>query len=361
MNLFDLVRPLMFQLSAETAHRATVRLLALGQAFGLAPKLPVGDYPELRMRLWDLDFPNPVGLAAGFDKNAEAVDALLNLGFGFVEAGSVTPRPQPGNPLPRLFRLPDSQAVVNRMGFNNDGLDVFRLRLLQRRPANGGKAPGVVGANLGKNKDTADAADDYVQGVRRLADLADYLVVNVSSPNTPGLRALQGREPLRDLLTRVLEARGARPLDRVPPVLLKIAPDLTDEDKADIAAVAQEVGIDGLIVSNTTIARPDAIGARWKDEAGGLSGRPLFAASTKLLGEMYKLTEGRLPLVGAGGIFSGDDAYAKIRAGASLVQVYSGLVYRGPGLAGEIVEGLARRLKADGFQHLSQAVGADWR
>ena len=360
MSLFDLVRPLIFQLRAETAHRAAVRLLALGQAFGVAPKLPVADHPELRMRLWDLDFPNPVGLAAGFDKNAEAVDALLNLGFGFVEAGSVTPRPQPGNPQPRLFRLPDAQAVVNRMGFNNDGLEAFRLRLLLRLPASG-TPRGVVGANLGKNKYTVDAADDYVQGVLRLADVADYLVVNVSSPNTPGLRALQGREPLRELLARVLTARAARPLERTPPILLKIAPDLTDDDKADIAAVALEVGIDGLIISNTTIARPDEIGARWKSEAGGLSGRPLFAASTKLLGEMYKLTEGRLPLVGAGGIFSADDAYAKVRAGASLTQVYSGLIYRGPGLPGEIVDGLALRLKADGFSHLSQAVGADWR
>jgi dihydroorotate dehydrogenase len=360
MNLFAVVRPLMFRLSAETAHRAAVRLLALGQALGCAPRFPVTDYPELRVKLWDLEFRNPLGLAAGFDKNAEAVDALLNLGFGFVEAGSVTPRPQPGNPLPRLFRLPEHEAVVNRMGFNNDGLEAFARRLQQRIPAKG-RSAGVVGANLGKNKDTVDAADDYVIGARRLADLADYLVINVSSPNTPGLRALQGREPLRDLLTRTLAARNERPLDRYPPVLLKIAPDLTDEDKADIAAVALETGVDGLIISNTTIARPDEIGARWKQEAGGLSGRPLFAASTQVLGEMYKLTGGKLPLVGAGGIFSAADAYAKIRAGASLVQVYSALVYRGPGLPAEIVDGLAARLKADGFDHVTQAVGADHR
>jgi dihydroorotate dehydrogenase len=360
MNLFAAVRPLMFRLSAETAHRAAVRLLALGQALGCAPRFPVTDYPELRVKLWDLEFRNPLGLAAGFDKNAEAVDALLNLGFGFVEAGSVTPRPQPGNPLPRLFRLPEHEAVVNRMGFNNDGLEAFARRLQQRIPAKG-RSAGVVGANLGKNKDTADAADDYVIGARRLADLADYLVINVSSPNTPGLRALQGREPLRDLLIRTLAARDERLLDRYPPVLLKIAPDLTDEDKADIAAVALETGVDGLIISNTTIARPDAIGARWKQEAGGLSGRPLFAASTQVLGEMYKLTGGKLPLVGAGGIFSAADAYAKIRAGASLVQVYSALVYRGPGLPAEIIDGLAARLKADGFDHVTQAVGADHR
>lgn len=360
MTLFDIVRPLMFRLSAETAHRTAVRLLSWGQACGAAPRFAVANPPELRARLWDLDFPNPVGLAAGFDKNAEAVDALLGLGFGFVEAGSVTPKPQPGNPLPRLFRLADHEAVLNRMGFNNDGLEAFARRLQNRLPA-AGRAPGVVGANLGKNKDTIDAADDYVLGVRRLADLADYLAVNVSSPNTPGLRALQGREPLRDLLNRVLDARAERPLERIPPILLKIAPDLTDEDKADIAAVALETGIDGLIISNTTIERPDAIGPQWKQEAGGLSGRPVFAASTRVLGEIYKLTGGKLPLIGVGGIFSADDAYAKIRAGASLVQVYSGLIYRGPGLVADIVDGLARRLKADGFTHLTQAVGADCR
>lgn len=366
MSLYALLRPLIFRFDAETAHRAAVRLLAAGQSVGLTPRIAAPDLPELRVKLWDLEFPNPVGLAAGFDKNAEAVDALLGLGFGFVEAGSVTPRPQPGNPQPRLFRLADHEAVLNRMGFNNDGLDAFADRLAGRRAAAAGRGRGIVGANLGKNKDTLDAADDYVVGVRRLADLADYLVVNVSSPNTPGLRALQGREPLRELLTRVLDARTDRlrdrePPRRAPPILLKIAPDLTEEDKADIAAVALETGVDGLIVSNTTIARPDYIGAEWKNQAGGLSGRPAFAPSTQVLREIYQLTGGKLPLVGVGGIFSADDAYAKIRAGASLVQIYSALVYRGPGLAAEIVRGLAARLQADGFSHISQAVGADCR
>lgn len=359
MSLYHALRPLVFQLAPETAHRATVSLLALSQSLGLVWRMPVPDRPELAMRLWGLDFPNPLGLAAGFDKNAEAVDALLGLGFGFVEAGSVTPRPQPGNPLPRLFRLPEHEAVVNRMGFNNHGLEAFARQLETRRPAAGRRAWGVVGANLGKNKDTVDAADDYVLGVRRLADLADYLVVNVSSPNTPGLRALQGREPLRDLLVRVLAARDEKTRDHVPPVLLKIAPDLTDEDKADIAAVALETGVDGLVISNTTIARPDAIGPQWRNEAGGLSGQPLFDASTRLLGEMYRLTDGKLPLVGVGGVSNGDQAYAKIRAGASLVQVYSALIFQGPALAGDILATLAARLKADGFSHLTQAVGAD--
>lgn len=356
MNAYQLLRPLVFQLAPETAHRLTVRALSLGLPWPFAPANP----PELRQTLWGIDFANPVGLAAGFDKNAEAVDGLLGLGFGFVEAGSVTPRPQPGNPAPRLFRLPENDAVVNRMGFNNDGLDAFARRLHMRWPVEG-RPKGVVGANLGKNKETIDAADDYVQGVRRLAGLADYLVVNVSSPNTPGLRALQGQEPLRDLLTRVLAARNAVETARVPPVLLKIAPDLTDEDKADIAAVALETGVDGLIISNTTVARPDELDPRWRSEAGGLSGRPLFSASTRLLGEMYGLTGGKLPLVGVGGIFSGAQAYAKVRAGASLIQVYTALIYRGPGLVAELLSGLAEGLRRDGFTTMAEAVGADHR
>jgi len=313
--------------------------------------------------VWGLDFANPVGLAAGYDKNAEVIGPMLRMGFGFVEAGSVTPRPQPGNPRPRLFRLPAQGAVLNRMGFNNEGLEVFARRLEDRR-GTPSAPPGVVGANLGKNKDTAEAADDYVLGVRRLAPLADYLVVNVSSPNTPGLRALQGRAPLETLLRRVLEARDAGTADRPPrrpPVLLKIAPDLTDEDKADIAAVALDTGIDGLVVSNTTIARPNGIPDRFRDEAGGLSGRPLFAASTALLGEMHRLTEGRLPIVGVGGIASAADAYAKIRAGASLVQLYSALVYGGPGLLWAIKSGLADLLRRDGFSRVADAVGAGHR
>ncbi|PWC34188.1 quinone-dependent dihydroorotate dehydrogenase [Azospirillum sp. TSO35-2] len=356
IDLFPLAGPLLFRFDPEVAHGLTIRALKAGV-------IPAGrgvDDPVLHTRVWGLDFTNPVGLAAGFDKNAEVVDATLKLGFGFVEPGSVTPRPQPGNPRPRLFRLVEQRAVINRMGFNNEGLEAFAQRLERRRDA-ARRAPGVVGANLGKNKDTVDAADDYVIGVRRLAPLVDYLAVNVSSPNTPGLRALQGREPLRALLDRVLEARAACGLSRNPPVLLKIAPDLTVEDKSDIAAVALESGIDGLIVSNTTIARPDEIPQALRGEAGGLSGRPLFAPSTSVLREIYALTNGKLPIIGVGGISSGADAYAKIRAGASLVQFYSAMVYAGPALIHRMRRDLAELLRRDGFKSVGEAVGADHR
>ena len=356
IDLFPIVGPLLRSVDPEKAHGLTIKALASG----LVPAVREADDPILQTRVLGLDFANPVGLAAGFDKNAEVVDPMLRLGFGFVEAGSVTPRPQPGNPKPRLFRVPEQGAVINRMGFNNEGLEPFAERL-ERRLSGGRKAPGIVGANLGKNKDTVEAADDYVIGVRRVAALADYLVVNVSSPNTPGLRALQGRDPLRTLLGRVLDARASCKLVRNPPVLLKIAPDLTDEDKADIAAVALESGIDGLIVSNTTIARPAEIPEPLRSEAGGLSGKPLFAPSTAVLREMYGLTGGRLPLIGAGGIASGADAYAKIRAGASLVQLYSALVYAGPALVPAIRRDLAALLRRDGFATLGDAVGADHR
>ncbi|ALJ34476.1 quinone-dependent dihydroorotate dehydrogenase [Azospirillum brasilense] len=356
IDLFPIVGPILRSFDPETAHGLTIKALSSG----LMPPVREKDDPILRSRVFGLDFANPVGLAAGFDKNAEVVDAMLRLGFGFVEAGSVTPRPQPGNPRPRLFRVPEQGAVINRMGFNNEGLEPFVQRL-ERRQSGGRKAPGLVGANLGKNKDTVEAADDYVLGVTRVAALADYLVVNVSSPNTPGLRALQGRDPLRTLLGRVLDARSACRLAKAPPVLLKIAPDLTDEDKADIAAVALESGIDGLIVSNTTIARPAEIPEPLRGEAGGLSGKPLFAPSTAVLREMYGLTGGKLPLVGVGGIASGADAYAKIRAGASLVQLYSALVYAGPALVLAIRRDLAALLRRDGFVSLSDAVGADHR
>ena len=263
----------------------------------------------------------------------------------------MTPLPQSGNPRPRLFRLAEDQAIVNRMGFNNDGLGLVQARLRGRDPS----VQGILGANLGKNKDSDDAVLDYVAGVRALAPLADYLVVNVSSPNTPGLRALQGREPLAALLAAVRAARGGLR----PPLLLKIAPDLTGADKADIAEVALAGGVDGLIVSNTTIARPAGLGSARAAEAGGLSGRPLFAPSTAVLADMYRLTGGKLPLIGVGGIASAEDAYAKIRAGASLLQLYTALVYEGPGLVGRIKRGLAQRLRADGFASLAEAVGAD--
>jgi len=336
--------PLLRLLPAERAHQVTLALLKAG----LVPaSAPVRD-PILASSHWGLDFPNPLGLAAGFDKNGEVPDAMLRQGFGFVEIGSVTPRPQPGNSRPRLFRLSEDKAVINRMGFNNYGLDFAAARLGER------KRSGIVGANLGKNKDSADAIADYVAGVTRLAPLADYLVINISSPNTPGLRALQGKEPLRALIDGVAEA-----LPSGKPLLLKIAPDLTGEDRADIAEVALASPLSGLIVSNTTIERPASLRSPHAKETGGLSGQPLFAAATQVLAHMYRLTGGKLPLVGVGGIGSAEQAYAKIRAGASLLQLYSALVYGGPALVGEINRGLAKLLRRDGFSSLSEAIGTD--
>jgi dihydroorotate dehydrogenase len=345
--VLDLAARLLRLLPAETAHRLTIRSLAIAPV-GWIGRRQSEDH-ILATRVFGLDFPNPIGLAAGFDKNAEAFAHMPEIGCGFAEIGSVTPRPQAGNPRPRLFRLTPDQAIVNRLGFNNDGLEAVAARLRRR------KRRGILGANLGKNKDSADAAADYVAGVKALAPLADYLVVNVSSPNTPGLRALQGRDALAELLAAVGAARGGAH----PPLLLKIAPDLTEADKADIAEVALAGGVDGLIVSNTTIARPPLLISPAAQETGGLSGRPLFAPSTAVLADIYRLTGGRLPLIGVGGIASADDAYAKIRAGASLLQLYTGLVYHGPGLVQRIKRGLAARLRADGFTRVADAVGAD--
>lgn len=350
MDAFALAKPLLHALPPEAAHLATLRALAAGLVRGDG----VPDDPVLACRVFGLDFPNPLGLAAGFDKNAEVVDPMLRVGFGFVEAGSVTPRSQPGNPKPRLFRLPQQQAVINRLGFNNQGLGPFvqRLRLRQAR----GMGVGIVGANVGKNRDSENASADYIAGVRAVAGLVDYVVVNVSSPNTPGLRALQRREALASLLRDVLVARDQSPVR--PPLLVKVAPDLTEEEIADIAATALETGIDGLVVSNTTIDRPLGLPTRLAAETGGLSGRPLFEPSTRVLAAFHRATEGMLPLIGVGGVASGADAYAKIRAGASLVQLYTALIYQGPALVGRIKRDLAALLKRDGFGSVSEAVGS---
>ncbi len=354
VDIFHLVRPLLGLIDPETSHRMALA----GLKSGLYPRPEPFDDPILASRLWEIDFANPVGLAAGFDKNAEAVNQLLQAGFGFVEVGSVTPRPQPGNPRPRLFRLPDDGAVINRMGFNNDGAEALARQL---RNANHRRNGGIVGVNLGKNKDSPDAGADYVAGVRALAGLCDYVVVNVSSPNTPGLRDLQGRGPLHDLLEAVVSALDQFAETKRPPLLLKIAPDLADKDKSDIVEVALELGIDGIIATNTTIERPSSLTDHHQAESGGLSGRPLFAPSTRVLSDIYRLSGGKIPLIGVGGVANAGDAYAKIRAGASLVQLYTALVYHGPGLVNRIKRGLAERLRADGFSCLGDAVGADHR
>ena len=348
---YRLIRPLLWLLEAESAHDLAVWALIRG----LVPGGAAPDNPLLAVDLWGRRFGNPIGMAAGFDKDARAIGPIFGLGAGFVEVGSVTPCPQAGNPRPRLFRLSEDEAVINRMGFNNRGMAAMRERLTAWT-AEG--RPGVVGVNIGKNKDSPDAAADYRACTERLADLAGYLVVNVSSPNTPGLRALQSRAALEEILSAVRRALEALPPDRRPPLLLKVAPDLTDNDKQDIVAVALDFPLDGLIVSNTTIARPAGLAAGHRAEAGGLSGRPLFAPSTALLGEFHKLTQGRVPLIGVGGVFSGADAYAKIRAGATLVQLYSAMVYGGPGLIGRIKRELADLLRRDGFNRLQDAVGA---
>jgi len=357
IDLFPVTGPLLRCLSPELAHTVTIRLLATG----LTPPMGGKGDPVLAQRLWGLDFPNPVGMAAGFDKNAEAIDGLLALGFGSVEVGTVTPRPQPGNPQPRCFRLPEQQAMINRFGFNNEGLEAIARRLAAWRHRRRRRA-GIVGANIGRNKDSADAVHDYVAGVYALAPLSDYLVINVSSPNTPGLRALQDREPLTELLGRVLEARADLCEKKTPPLLLKIAPDLSEDDLAAVAEVSLAVGIDGLIVSNTTISRPDPVAALpVAAEAGGLSGPPVFALSTRVLGQIYKHTRGKLPLIGVGGIASPEDAYAKIRHGASLVQLYTALVYQGPRLVHDIKTKLPEFLRRDGFATIAAAVGVDAR
>ncbi|MDU6243519.1 MAG: quinone-dependent dihydroorotate dehydrogenase, partial [Bradyrhizobium sp.] len=325
IRAFDqLSLPLLRWLDAEDAHRLAIQGLKLLPAIKPRP-----DDAKLAVRAFGLNFPNPVGMAAGFDKNAEVPDALLRLGFGFVEIGSVTPRPQSGNPRPRLFRLERDEAVINRMGFNNDGAEIVLRRLAGR--ANQG---GIVGVNVGANKDSADRVADYVRLIETFAPVASYFTVNISSPNTPGLRNLQQAAQLDELLSKVLEAR-----DRVrrkagdTPVLLKIAPDLSLAELDDVVHVARSRGVDGMIVSNTTLARPNSLREQLRaKEQGGLSGRPLFRLSTRMVAETFVRVEGAFPLIGVGGIDTGGAALTKIRAGASLIQLYSSLVYKGLGL-----------------------------
>jgi dihydroorotate dehydrogenase len=348
-SLAGAVLPILRMLPPETAHALTLR----GLAHGFGPAARGAHDPILGSTLWGREFPTPVGLAAGFDKNARVPDAMLAAGFGFVEIGSVTPRPQRGNPKPRIFRLPDDGAIINRLGFNNEGLAVVAERLAARRGRGG-----IVGINIGKNRDTGDPYLDYEEGVRVMAPLADYLVVNISSPNTPGLRELQRRRHVAILIEKLMAVRRAATPERPPPLLVKIAPDLTEEERADLAEVAVDSGIDGLIVGNTTIARPPGLRGGRVHEPGGLSGKPLFLPSTALLAEMHRRTGGRVRLIGVGGIASGADAYAKIRAGASLVQLYTGLVFQGPALIQRITAELAALLRRDGFESLAAAVGS---
>ncbi|MFC4293881.1 quinone-dependent dihydroorotate dehydrogenase [Novosphingobium tardum] len=343
LSPFSLVRPALFALPAETAHKLS--LAALGA-------VPLGrtQIPEaLAVRVAGLSFPSPLGAAPGYDKNAEVPDALLRLGFGFVEIGTVTPRPQQGNPRPRLFRLAEDEAVINRMGFNNDGAEAVAARLRRRAGR-----PGIVGVNIGANKDSADRIADYAAMTRAMAPLASYLTVNISSPNTPGLRALQDQGTLGELLDAVAEARGRAG----PPVFLKLAPDLQPEDIDPICCTAIDRGIDALIVSNTTISRP-TLRSRHAGEAGGLSGAPLRELALRRLRDFRKASGGQIPLIGVGGIATAEDAWTRIRAGASLIQLYSAMVYAGPGLARTINAGLVKLMQRDGFTSIAEAIGSE--
>jgi dihydroorotate dehydrogenase len=341
--LYPLLRPFAFALDAERAHRWTI-----GALKKLPAGRPAGVDPMLAVTVAGLTFPNPVGLAAGFDKDAEVCRQMLGFGFGFVEVGTLTPQPQAGNPRPRLFRLAEDEGVINRMGFNNEGLAAAAARLEKRD-----RKAGIVGVNIGANKESTDRIADYAAGVRAMLGLADYLTINISSPNTPGLRALQDKGALNDLLAAVTDARGAG-----PPLFLKVAPDLEAADMEDIARAAIDHRIDALIVANTTISRP-MLTSRHRDETGGLSGAPLKALALQRLRDFRCATGGELPLIAAGGIASGADAFDRIRAGASLVQLYSALVYKGPGLAGEIIRDLKRLLARDGFARLTDAIGTE--
>lgn len=348
--MHDLATPALRWLDPEAAHGLTIRALKAG----LGPRASAAADPILATSLAGLRLANPVGLAAGFDKDAEVAGPMLAAGFGFVECGTTTPRPQVGNPRPRLFRLTRDRAVINRMGFNNLGHEAFAAALAGRPTS------GPVGANVGANKDATDRIADYVAGVRRFWALADYFTLNISSPNTPGLRDLQAKGALTDLLGAVAEARRdlAAGAAGNRPIFLKVAPDLHESDVEDIVEAAVAHGLDGLIVSNTTVTRPAGLADPQRSETGGLSGAPLFDLSTRRLGEFHAVAGGRLALIGVGGIGSAAQAYAKIRAGASAVQLYSALVYEGPGLVARILWGLADRLRADGFARLEDAVGA---
>jgi dihydroorotate dehydrogenase len=358
VRLYPLIRPLAFALDAERAHRATIAAVKL-----LPPRRPP-DFPaSLRSTVAGLEFPTPVGLAAGFDKDAEVAEQMLSFGFGFVEVGTVTPRPQQGNPKPRLFRLAEDRAVINRLGFNNCGQPSAYARLIECTHMHG-----VIGVNIGAGKDSADRVADYVAGVRAMSPVARYLTINVSSPNTPGLRQLQDEGALSALLSAVSEARppkgpprsgsSAGPRPAGPPIFLKVAPDLGEGEPDQIVRVAMNHGVDAIIVANTTVSRP-SLRSRNANEQGGLSGRPLKALALKALRDFRSASGGEMPLIGVGGISNADDAWERIKAGASLVQLYTAMVYEGPGIARRIAHGLAQRLKREGFANIEEAVGSE--
>ena len=343
--LFGLGQSLLLALPPERAHDLAVKSLELG----VYPRADAPDDQRLAQRIFGLDFPNPLGMAAGFDKNARVPRELLAMGFGFVEVGTLTPRAQGGNKQPRMFRSVVDRAVINRLGFNNEGQEAALARLKDR-------PRGIVGINLGAGRDSADRIGDYVTGIQRMAPVASYFTINISSPNTPGLRDLQAPEALDALLVRVQDARTTLK-GKVPPLLVKLAPDLADEDLPEVVRVILSRGADGIVVSNTTLARAGLRDQGFAKETGGLSGRPLFARATRMLARVYQITQGKLPLIGVGGIDSGEAALAKIEAGASLLQLYTGLVFEGPGLIGRIKQALIEAMAKDGSATLAPLIG----
>jgi len=356
VRLYPLIRPAAFMLDAERAHRATIKALKL-----MPPHRPPPFAPSLRTTVAGIEFPTPIGLAAGFDKDAEVPEQMLSLGFGFVEVGTVTPRPQPGNARPRLFRLKADRAVINRLGFNNHGQPAAYGRLIECTHMHG-----VIGVNVGANKDSADRIADYVSGVRAMAPVARYLTINISSPNTPGLRGLQDEGALDELLAAVQQVRVDKPRSDAssgsqpagPPIFLKVAPDLADGDAERMVRAAIDHKIDALIVSNTTVSRPP-LKSRYADEPGGLSGAPLKPLALDALRQFRRASAGEIPLIGVGGIATAEDAWQRIRAGASLVQLYTAMVYEGPGIARRIAHGLSRKLHQAGFANIAEAVGSE--
>mmetsp|Transcript_11679 Transcript_11679/g.18862 ORF Transcript_11679/g.18862 Transcript_11679/m.18862 type:complete len:465 (-) Transcript_11679:95-1489(-) len=382
-SAYALLRPIITLTDPEKSHNYAVRAFQLPKplrnAFGMVYQNGVDQSTlntNLQTDVWHLTFPNPIGIAAGFDKHGECIDGMMDLGFGFVEIGSITPKPQSGNEKPRVWRLPKDQAVINRYGFNSDGHETVKARLQHRLKNMSRNSYGKLGVNLGKNKyvKEQDAVNDYIAGIENFTEYADYLVINISSPNTPGLRDLQRREIIHDLLSTLKETRdnvheeifAKSPMASCvkckpppPPLLVKIAPDLNDTEIEDIASVVKEVGIDGIIVSNTTISRENLkTNEKIASEYGGLSGKPVFEKSNQVLMKMYKATDGMVPLIGVGGVSSVQDAYTKIKCGASLVQLYTGLVYKGPVLVHEMIDKLDEIAKGDGYNHISEAVGS---
>ncbi|KAH0956424.1 hypothetical protein HN011_012008 [Eciton burchellii] len=344
--------PLVQRIDSETAHGFAIKILK----WGLVPKQETEDPSSLRTTAWGLQFKNPLGMAAGFDKQGEAVEGLHKIGFSFVEIGSITPKPQSGNPRPRVFRLPEDNAVINRYGFNSEGHDVIWKRLKKLKENK--NFDGILGINLGKNKETEDFAQDYIDGIKKFMDIADYFVINVSSPNTPGLRSLQNKKNLQELLIRINIARKS--VGSKQPLLLKLAPDLSDIERQDVADVIlnKKTKVDGLILCNTTITRPNLINSNQR-ETGGLSGAPLNDISTFMISDMYRRTHGTIPIIGVGGVFSGADAYKKIKAGASLIQVYTSYIYNGPPIVGKIKKELCEMLQTDGLASITDAIGKD--